>query len=112
MGTAKYDYPGYIADMGAQGQYYVGVWCPHGYPAHVHIGEAAAGSNAEGASLRLRLPDGAYQSLSEDFETLCRRAIGQALGTGLLREGLGGFQETRLILETEPWDGPMQAAKH
>lgn len=110
MGTAKYDHPGYIADMGPQGQYYVGVWCPHGYPAHVHIGTAAAAAEAADANLRLRIPDGAFQSLSDDFETLCRRALGQALSAGLLRDGLGGFQETRLSLETEPWAGPMQAA--
>lgn len=110
MGTAKYDHPGYIADMGPQGQYYVGVWCPHGYPAHVHIGTAAAEAEAADANLRLRIPDGAFQSLSDDFETLCRRALGQALSAGLLRDGLGGFQETRLSLETEPWAGPMQAA--
>lgn len=107
MGTAKYDHPGYIADIGPQGKYYVGVWCPHGYPAHVHIGDAA---DAADAALRLRIPDGAFQSLSDDFETLCRRAIGQALQSGLLRDGLGGFQETRLALETEPWSGPMRAA--
>lgn len=113
MGTAKYDHPGYIADIGPQGQYYVGVWCPHGYSAHVHIGDAATVTNSEGATLRLRIPDGAFQSLSDDFETLCRRAIGQALKTGLLRDGLGGYQETRLSLETEPWAGPMQdAASH
>lgn len=109
MGTAKYDHPGYVADIGPRGQYYVGVWCPHGYPAHVHIGDAASRESKD-ASLRLRIPDGMFQSLSDDFETLCRRAIGQALSTGLLREGLGGFQETRLVLETEPWSGPMQAA--
>ncbi|MBV7482450.1 hypothetical protein [Bordetella sp. BOR01] len=107
MGTAKYDHPGYIADIGPQGTYYVGVWCPHGYPAHVHIGDAAAQADA---GLRLRIPDGAFQSLSDDFETLCRRAIGQALESGLLRDGLGGFQETRLALETQPWNGPMQPA--
>lgn len=109
MGTAKYDHPGYVADMGPRGQYYVGVWCPHGYPAHVHIGGADTAHSLD-AGLRLRIPDGAFQSLADDFETLCRRAIGQALNTGLLREGLGGFQETRLVLETEPWAGPMAAA--
>lgn len=108
MGTAKYDHPGYIADIGPQGRYYVGVWCPHGYPAHVHIGNA--GIAQADAGLRLRIPDGAFQSLSDDFETLCRRAIGQALQSGLLRDGLGGFQETRLALDTQPWSGPMQAA--
>ncbi len=107
MGTAKYDHPGYIADLGPQGSYYVGVWCPHGYPAHVHIGNA--GVTQADAGLRLRIPDGAFQSLSDDFETLCRRAIGQALQSGLLRSGLGGFQETRLALDTPPWSGPMQA---
>jgi len=107
MGTAKYDHPGYIADIGSHGRYYVGVWCPHGYPAHVHIGQAEAATDA---GLRLRIPDGAFQSLADDFETLCRRAIGQALQNGWLRGGLGGFQETRLALETEPWAGPMQAA--
>src|SRR3546814_12835482 len=93
MGTAKYDHPGYIADIGPQGRYYVGVWCPHGYPAHVHIGNA--GVTQAAAGLRLRIPDGAFQSLSDDFETLCRRAIGQAVPSGLLRDGLGGSQETR-----------------
>ncbi|MCD0502407.1 hypothetical protein, partial [Bordetella petrii] len=107
MGTAKYDHPGYIADVGPQGKFYVGVWCPHGYPAHVHIGNAAADSDA---NLRLRIPDGAFQSLSDDFETLCRRAIAQALHSGQLQDSLEGFQETRLALDTQPWNGPMQAA--
>ena len=111
MGTAKYDHPGYIADIGPQGRYYMAVWCPHGYPAHVHIGHA--GEPQPVANLRLRIPDGAFQSLADDFETLCRRAVGQALQSGLLRQGLDGFQETRLSLEAAPWNGPMQpAAQH
>ena len=76
MGTAKYDHPGYLADAGAAGTYHVGVWCPHGYPAHVHIGRAGSQDDAR---LRLRIPDGVFQSMPDDMETLCRRAFGQAL---------------------------------
>ena len=83
MGTAKYDHPGYVADTGDAGKYHVGIWCPHGYPAHIHIGRPADGGDL--ALLRLRIPDGVFQSLADDPETLCRRALGQALGAGLLR---------------------------
>ncbi len=108
MGTAKYDHPGYIADTGETGKYYVGVWCPHGYPAHVHIGWAQEHGASE-PGIRLRFPDGTFQSLSDDFETLCRRAIGQALAERLLNGNRDEFQETRLKLDTAPWAGPMQA---
>ncbi|OZI78204.1 hypothetical protein CAL23_13825 [Bordetella genomosp. 6] len=107
MGTAKYDHPGYLADAGAAGTYHVGVWCPHGYPAHVHIGRA--GSQAD-ARLRLRIPDGVFQSMPDDMETLCRRAFGQALDEGLLAASEGDFQEVRLRLDAQPWAGPLAAA--
>ena len=81
MGTAKYDHPGYVADTGDAGKYHVGIWCPHGYPAHIHIGRPADGGDPL-ALLRLRIPDGVFQSLADDPETLCRRALGQALGAG------------------------------
>ena len=45
MGTAKYDHPGYVADTGDAGKYHVGIWCPHGYPAHIHIGRPADGGD-------------------------------------------------------------------
>ncbi|MNL76487.1 hypothetical protein D3C87_2024620 [compost metagenome] len=53
-----------------------------------------------------------FQSLPDDPETLCRRALGQALGAGLLRSVSvdGEFQELRFELDAEPWSGPMQAA--
>src|SRR3546814_20346929 len=107
MGTAKYDHPGYIADLGPQGSYYVGVWCPHGYPAHVHIGHA--GVAQADAGLRLRIPDGAFQSLSEDFDTLCRTAIGTDLLRGLLRHGLGGFPAPPLPPDPPPCTRPLSA---
>ncbi|WP_167382501.1 hypothetical protein [Bordetella genomosp. 6] len=108
MGTAKYDHPGYLADAGTAGTYHVGVWCPHGYPAHVHIGRA--GSQAD-ARLRLRIPDGVFQSMPDDMETLCRRAFGQALDEGLLAASEGDFQEVRLRLDAQPWAGPLAAAQ-
>ena len=51
-------------------------------------------------------------SLPDDPETLCRRALGQALGAGLLRSVAvdGEYQELRFQLDAEPWPGPMQAA--
>ncbi|MCZ8411133.1 hypothetical protein O9649_25430 [Achromobacter dolens] len=111
MGTAKYDHPGYVADTGSEGKYHVGIWCPHGYPAHIHIGRPAERGDPL-ALLRLRIPDGVFQSLPDDPETLCRRAMGQALGSGLLRSVAvdGEFQELRFQLDAEPWSGPMQAA--
>ena len=75
MGTAKYDHPGYVADTGSEGKYHVGIWCPHGYPAHIHIGRPAERGDPQ-ALLRLRIPDGVFQSLPDDPETLCRRAMG------------------------------------
>ena len=65
------------------------------------------------ALLRLRIPDGVFQSLADDPETLCRRALGQALGAGLLRTVAvdGDYQEIRFELDAEPWGGPMQAAR-
>lgn len=68
MGTAKYDHPGYVADTGADGKYHVGIWCPHGYPAHIHIGRPAERGDPQ-ALLRLRIPDGVFQSLPDDPET-------------------------------------------
>ncbi|WZB61505.1 hypothetical protein WJ970_30505 [Achromobacter xylosoxidans] len=111
MGTAKYDHPGYVADTGDAGKYHVGIWCPHGYPAHIHIGRP--GWRRPLALLRLRIPDGVFQSLADDPETLCRRALGQALGAGLLRTVAvdGDYQEIRFELDAEPWGGPMQAAR-
>ncbi|WP_313697785.1 hypothetical protein [Achromobacter sp.] len=111
MGTAKYDHPGYVADTGAEGKYHVGIWCPHGYPAHIHIGRPADRDDPS-ALLRLRIPDGVFQSLPDDPETLCRRALGQALDAGLLRTVAvdGEYQELRFQLDAEPWSGPMQAA--
>ncbi len=111
MGTAKYDHPGYVADTGAQGRYHVALWCPHGYPAHVHIGRPSEHGDPH-ALLRLRVPDGVFQSLADDPETLCRRALGQALQGGLLGSVAvdGAYQELRLQLDAEPWQGPMQAA--
>ena len=54
-----------------------------------------------------------FQSLADDPETLCRRALGQALGAGLLRTVAvdGDYQEIRFELDAEPWGGPMQAAR-
>ncbi|MGE8615098.1 MAG: hypothetical protein ACN6PF_22575 [Achromobacter veterisilvae] len=111
MGTAKYDHPGYVADTGAEGKYHVGIWCPHGYPAHIHIGRPTERGDPQ-ALLRLRIPDGVFQSLPDDPETLCRRALGQAMGAGLLPSVAvdGEFQELRFELDAEPWSGPMQAA--
>ena len=62
------------------------------------------------ALLRLRIPDGVFQSLADDPETLCRRALGQALGAGLLRTVAvdGDYQEIRFELDAEPWGGPMR----
>ena len=111
MGTAKYDHPGYVADTGDAGKYHVGIWCPHGYPPiSISAGRPMA---ATLALLRLRIPDGVFQSLADDPETLCRRALGQALGAGLLRTVAvdGDYQEIRFELDAEPWGGPMQAAR-
>ena len=49
-----------------------------------------------------------FQSLADDPETLCRRALGQALGAGLLRTVAvdGDYQEIRFELDAEPWGGP------
>ena len=60
------------------------------------------------ALLRLRIPDGVFQSLADDPETLCRRALGQALGAGLLRTVAvdGDYQEIRFELDAEPWAAP------
>ncbi len=106
MGTAKYDHPGYIADTGMHGKFVIGVWCPHGYPAHIHIGRFVPGGKAE-ARLRLRIPDGVFQSLSDDMEHLCRRALGQAMDENLLADSDGNFQETRFRVDAVPWAGPL-----
>lgn len=107
MGTAKYDHPGYVADTGVQGKFLIGIWCPHGFPAHIHIGHLKADGQAE-VRLRLRIPDGVFQSLSDDMERLCRRALGQAMEERLLTEGAGGFQETRFKVDAIPWAGPLR----
>ncbi|MDQ8035026.1 hypothetical protein CEG14_15360 [Bordetella genomosp. 1] len=107
MGTAKYDHPGFVADTGTDGQYLIGIWCPHGYPAHIHIGRLEDNGKSE-AQLRLRIPDSVFQSMPDDVETLCRRAMGQAVREHLLN-GATGFQETRLQLDAVPWAGPMRA---
>jgi len=106
VGTAKYNHPGYIADLGDQGHYQVGLWRPHGYPAHIHIGRPGA---PDGARLRLRIADSAFQSLADDMETLCRRALGQAVQEGLLGNAEAVFQETRFHPDAAPWQGPMSA---
>ena len=50
--------------------------------------------------------------MPDDPETLCRRALGQAMDAGLLRSVAvdGEYQELRFQLDAEPWSGPMQAA--
>lgn len=106
MGTAKYNHPGYIADLGEQGCYQVGLWLPHGYPPHIHIGRH---DTPETALLRLRIADSVFQSLSDDMETLCRRAVRQVVDEGLLNAS-HAFQETRFHPDTEPWQGPMALA--
>ncbi|AKQ55064.1 hypothetical protein [Bordetella hinzii] len=108
MGTAKYDHPGFVADTGVQGKFVIGVWCPHGYPAHIHIGRFKPGAAAE-PNLRLRIPDGVFQSISDDMENLCRRALGQAIADRLLVDAEGGYQETRFRIDAVPWTGPLQA---
>ena len=108
VGTAKYDHPGYIADLGDQGHYQIGLWCPHGYPAHIHIGRPGA---PQSAALRLRIADSAFQSLSDDMETLCRRALGQAVAAGLLGASQPVFQETRFHPDAAPWQGPLSAVQ-
>jgi hypothetical protein len=52
--------------------------------------------------------------LPDDPETLCRRALGQALGAGLLPSVSvdGEYQELRFQIDAEPWSGPMQSAAH
>jgi len=108
MGTAKYDHPGYVADLGDRGHYRVGLWRPHGYPAHIHIGRQDA---PEAAMLRLRIADSVFQSLSEDTEMLCRRALGQAMEEGLLDASQSAFQETRFHPDAAPWQGPLAQAQ-
>ena len=33
-----------------RGKYHVGIWCPHGYPAHIHIGRPADGGDPGAAA--------------------------------------------------------------
>ena len=111
MGTAKYDHPGYVADTGDAGKHHVGIWCPHGYPAHIHIGRPADGGDPL-ALLRLRIPDGVFQSLADDPETLCRRALGQRGAGAAHRGGVDGdYQEIRFGTRRRALGGPMQAAR-
>ncbi|AHV91748.1 hypothetical protein D559_1196 [Bordetella holmesii 1058] len=91
-----------------QGKFVIGVWCPHGYPAHIHIGRFNQGEVAE-PNLRLRIPDGVFQSISDDMERLCRRALGQAIEDRLLVDADGGYQETRFRIDALPWSGPLTA---
>ena len=101
MGTAKYDHPGYVADTGDAGKYHVGIWCPHGYPAHIHIGRPADGGDPGAARLRV------FQSLADQTRCAGGRST---LGAGLLRTVAvdGDYQEIRFELDAEPWGGPMQ----
>lgn len=108
MGTAKYNHPGYIADLGEQGCYQIGVWRPHGFPAHIHIGKQGT---PEAAMLRLRISDSVFQSLPDDMETLCRRALGQVVDEGRLNASQAAFQETRFHPDAEPWQGPLLQAQ-
>ena len=110
-GYCKIRSSGYVADTGDAGKY-------HGHLVPARLSRPYSYRQAGRwrrplALLRLRIPDGVFQSLADDPETLCRRALGQALGAGLLRTVAvdGDYQEIRFELDAEPWGGPMQAAR-
>ena len=111
MGTAKYDHPGYVADTGDAGKYHVGIWCPHGYPAHIHIGRPADGGDpgaAAPAHTGRRVPVAGRRS-----RDAVQAGARTGAGRGLLRTVAvdGDYQEIRFELDAEPWGGPMQAAR-
>ena len=91
MGTAKYDHPGYLADAGAAGTYHVGVWCPHGYPAHRPYRPRRQPGRCAPAAAH---SDGGVSSpCPDDMEILSAR-FRAALAEGLLAASEGDFQES------------------
>lgn len=92
----------FLASVPDLGTYLVFVAQP--IPTHVHISGFAGTEPREWGRLRVPL-DAAVQN---GFETLCRRAIAQAITIGLIGEGQHEFVDTRLDTGVKPWSGELR----
>lgn len=91
----------FLAQVPDLGKYLVFVAQP--VPTHVHISGFDGTEPQEWGRYRFSTET----ALRDNFEVLCRRAIAQAIQTGLIGKGPHEFQDTALDIGIAPWAGQL-----